>query len=110
MLESSTRIQVLAFINDLCHRIKSKCIVELREPIPDSLISSWSTTVHLEHSSRGVNVALFRRQMALEGKTKLCEDLKGLDEHWLFEHIDRRSIQILVDRILSVRDFEEVAG
>jgi hypothetical protein len=47
--------------------------------------------------------------MTIEGKSKILKQLEGLDDHWLFDKIDRRSIQILVERINDAKDFEQMA-
>ena len=48
--------------------------------------------------------------MALEGKSRVLGQLEGLADHWLFDNIDRRSIQILVERIQEPRDFEKMVS
>ena len=109
-LDKRTQSQVLRLLLDICHRIKSKFIVEIREPISDDLIASWSTIVRIEPSDRNVSLNLFKRQMKLEGKTQVTSQLKELDSHWLFDQIDRRSIQILVERINQPEDFDQLVN
>lgn len=108
-------------ITEISQKIKSKFIVEIRSPLPDNLINSWSTTIKVEPSDKLVSLRLFERQMTLEGKLDVLKELTGnpdnlqdqkslLETHWLFENIDRRSIQILVEKVQNAKDFEKIAG
>ena len=96
-MKEPTKKEVLTLISEISSKIKSKFIVEIRFPVPDQLINSWSTTIQIEPSDKTVALKLFKRQMIIEKKNEVLKELESvetnkLEQHWLFENIDRRSI------------------